>query len=102
MPEVREPGPVRVAVLSLLFNWPSTGGGNMHTAGLVEFLGRDGFEVRHFYAAYRPWGIGRDTRQDGGRRAEDGGKAETFGRGDGGVGDPRRTDDGRARTGSDD
>ena len=29
----------RVAVLSFLFNWPSTGGGNMHTAGLVDFLG---------------------------------------------------------------
>ena len=58
-PEAREPGPVRVAVLSLLFNWPSTGGGNMHTAGLVDFLGRDGFDVRHFYAQYEPWGIGR-------------------------------------------
>src|SRR5262249_48060408 len=31
--------PVRIAILSFLFNWPSTGGGNMHTAGLVEFLG---------------------------------------------------------------
>ncbi len=31
--------PIRVAVLSFLFNWPSTGGGNMHTAGLVDFLG---------------------------------------------------------------
>ncbi len=55
---------MRVAVLSLLFNWPSTGGGNMHTAGLVDFLGRDGFEVRHFYARYEPWGIGRVTRDD--------------------------------------
>jgi hypothetical protein len=53
------PGRVRVAVLSLLFNWPSTGGGNMHTAGLVEFLGRDGFDVRHFYASHPAWGIGR-------------------------------------------
>ena len=51
--------PVRVAVLSFLFNWPSTGGGNMHTAGLVEFLGRDGFEVRHFFARYPAWRIGR-------------------------------------------
>ena len=74
-----EAGPVRVAVLSLLFNWPSTGGGNMHTAGLVEFLGRDGFDVRHLYAQYEPWGIGRDTRQDGGRRTEGGGKTETVG-----------------------
>jgi glycosyltransferase involved in cell wall biosynthesis len=58
--EIRNPnGPVRVAVLSFLFNWPSTGGGNMHTAGLVEFLGRDGFEVRHFFARYPAWRIGR-------------------------------------------
>ena len=60
----REAGPVRVAVLSLLFNWPSTGGGNMHTAGLVEFLRRDGSDVRHFYAQYEPWGIGRVTGDD--------------------------------------
>jgi glycosyltransferase involved in cell wall biosynthesis len=51
--------PTRVAVISFLFNWPSTGGGNMHTAGLVEFLGRDGFDARHFYARYPAWGIGR-------------------------------------------
>jgi glycosyltransferase involved in cell wall biosynthesis len=51
--------PVRIAVLSFLFNWPSTGGGNMHTAGLVEFLGRAGYEVRHFYARFPAWGIGR-------------------------------------------
>ena len=36
----------------------------MHTAGLVDFLGRDGFDVRHFYAQYEPWGIGRVTRDD--------------------------------------
>ncbi len=71
-PGVREPGiddglalraytAPRVAVLSFLFNWPSTGGGNMHTAGLVDFLGRDGYEVRHFYARYPAWGIGRAT-----------------------------------------
>ena len=53
------PGRVRVAVVSLLFNWPSTGGGNMHTAGLVDFLGRDGYEVRHFFASYPAWAIGR-------------------------------------------
>jgi glycosyltransferase involved in cell wall biosynthesis len=50
---------VRVAVVSLLFNWPSTGGGNMHTAGLVDFLGRAGYDARHFYAGYAPWAIGR-------------------------------------------
>ncbi len=50
---------VRVAVLSFLFNWPSTGGGNMHTAGLVEFLKRAGYDMRHFFARYPAWGIGR-------------------------------------------
>jgi len=52
-------GPIKVAVLSFLFNWPSTGGGNMHTAGLVDFLAQAGYEVRHFYACYPDWGIGR-------------------------------------------
>jgi glycosyltransferase involved in cell wall biosynthesis len=58
---LRPPSSTRVAVLSLLFNWPSTGGGNMHTAGLVDFLGRAGYDVRHFYASYPAWGIGRVT-----------------------------------------
>jgi hypothetical protein len=58
-PAVNPPSCIRIAVISLLFNWPSTGGGNMHTAGLVDFLGRDGFEVRHFYARYPAGGIGR-------------------------------------------
>ncbi len=57
--------PVRIAVLSFLFNWPSTGGGNMHTAGLVDFLGRDGYDVRHFLRDYPAWGI----RTRHGRRA---------------------------------
>ena len=30
--------PIRVAILSLLFNWPSTGGGNHHTAEMARFL----------------------------------------------------------------
>jgi glycosyltransferase involved in cell wall biosynthesis len=51
----------RVAVLSLLFNWPSTGGGNVHTAELTRFLADAGYEVRHFYARYEPWGLGRVT-----------------------------------------
>ncbi len=107
------PSPTRVAVISFLFNWPSTGGGNMHTAGLVEFLGRDGYEVRHFYARYPAWGIGRvgdegyalgATREtcghaDGGdppgardpRRTGGEDERETSGQADGGVGDPRRT-----------
>src|SRR5205823_5486832 len=29
---------VKVAVVSLLYNWPSSGGGNIHTAELVRFL----------------------------------------------------------------
>ena len=89
---------MRVAVLSLLFNWPSTGGGNMHTAGLVEFLGRDGFDVRHFYAQHEPWGIGRvSNRTEGGPsrasgrwgpRAEESGDLRS---GDDGVGTRRTT-----------
>ena len=49
----------RVAILSFLFNWPSTGGGNVHTAELALFLFRAGYDVRHFYAQYAPWGIGQ-------------------------------------------
>jgi glycosyltransferase involved in cell wall biosynthesis len=48
----------KVAILSFLFNWPSQGGGIVHTAELAKFLGRGGYEVRHFYAKYAPWGIG--------------------------------------------
>ena len=29
--------PARVAILSFLFNWPSSGGGNVHTAELARF-----------------------------------------------------------------
>ncbi|MFI5461271.1 MAG: glycosyltransferase [Isosphaerales bacterium] len=52
---------IRVAILSFLFNWPSTGGGNMHTAGLAQFLARAGYGVKHYYARYPAWGIGRVT-----------------------------------------
>lgn len=55
------PRPVRVAVVSLLFNWPSTGGGNIHSAELPAFLARAGYDVRHFYARFDPWRIGRVT-----------------------------------------
>jgi glycosyltransferase involved in cell wall biosynthesis len=48
----------RIAILSFLFNWPTTGGGNIHTAELALFLGRAGYEVRHYYARYPAWGIG--------------------------------------------
>ena len=50
-----------VAILSLLFNWPSTGGGNHQTAELARFLGRPGYEVKHFFGQYPGWGIGRVT-----------------------------------------
>ena len=33
----------------------------MHTAGLACFLARAGYDVRHFYAHYPGWGIGRVT-----------------------------------------
>jgi glycosyltransferase involved in cell wall biosynthesis len=53
--------PIRVAILSFLFNWPSTGGGNHHTAEPAHFLARAGYEVKHFFAQYPSWGIGRVT-----------------------------------------
>ncbi len=42
----------RIAIVSLLFNWPSTGGGIVHTAELATFLSKAGYEVRHFYAVF--------------------------------------------------
>jgi glycosyltransferase involved in cell wall biosynthesis len=52
-------GRVRVAILSFLFNWPSTGGGNHHTAELAKFLAQAGYEVKHFFAQYPGWGMGK-------------------------------------------
>jgi glycosyltransferase involved in cell wall biosynthesis len=49
----------KVAVASFLFNWPSTGGGIVHTVELAQFLAKAGFEVRHFYAEFPEWGLGR-------------------------------------------
>jgi glycosyltransferase involved in cell wall biosynthesis len=51
-------GAIRVALLSFLFNWPSTGGGNVHSYELALFLARAGYDVRHFYVRYEPWQIG--------------------------------------------
>ncbi|MFQ5732188.1 MAG: hypothetical protein ACE5KM_09555, partial [Planctomycetaceae bacterium] len=48
----------KVAVLSFLFNWPSTGGGIVHTVELVRFLSEAGYDVRHIFAHYVPWQIG--------------------------------------------
>jgi hypothetical protein len=50
------PAPVRVAILSFLFNWPSTGGGIVHTVELARFLARAGYEVRHFHPRRLDWG----------------------------------------------
>ncbi|MEX2121002.1 MAG: glycosyltransferase [Pirellulales bacterium] len=50
--------PARVAIVSFLFNWPSTGGGIVHTAELARFLGLGGYEVRHFYGRNPARGIG--------------------------------------------
>src|SRR5262249_27581804 len=50
---------VKVAIVSFLFNWPTGGGGNIHTAELAAFLQRAGYVVRHFYPRYEPWDIGR-------------------------------------------
>jgi glycosyltransferase involved in cell wall biosynthesis len=51
-------GPGKVAIVSFLFNWPTSGGGNVHTAELARFLACSGCTVRHFYPRYAPWGIG--------------------------------------------
>ena len=53
-----EPIPLRIAIVSLLFNWPSTGGGIVHTAELAQFLSLDGYDVCHFFAVYEPWSVG--------------------------------------------
>jgi len=55
---VRNDNRTRVAIVSLLFNWPSTGGGIVHTAELATFLDRSGYCVQHFYAKYDPWQVG--------------------------------------------
>ncbi|MBX3436538.1 MAG: glycosyltransferase family 4 protein [Planctomycetaceae bacterium] len=53
----------RIAILSLLFNWPSTGGGTIHTKELADVLQADGYDVRHVYAVYEPWGVGHVAEQ---------------------------------------
>jgi glycosyltransferase involved in cell wall biosynthesis len=49
----------KIAIVSFLYNWPSTGGGNIHTTELVQFLERSGYEVQHFCVRYDPWQIGQ-------------------------------------------
>jgi glycosyltransferase involved in cell wall biosynthesis len=62
-PLAQPPAPPRVklAILSFLFNWPSTGGGIVHTVELALFLGRAGYDVRHFHVRFPPWKIGDVT-----------------------------------------
>ena len=50
---------IRVAIVSFLFNWPSTGGGIVHTVELAKFLTQAGFDVQHFYPVRHEWGIGK-------------------------------------------
>jgi glycosyltransferase involved in cell wall biosynthesis len=54
----QKPDAIRVAVVSFLFNWPSTGGGIVHTVELARFLAEAGYEVKHFFAQHLPWGVG--------------------------------------------
>lgn len=56
-----QPSETRVAIISLLFNWPSTGGGTVHTAETGKFLSRAGYDVRHIYAKYASWEVGNVT-----------------------------------------
>ncbi len=60
-PAVTSRSRVRVAILSLLFNWPSTGGGTVHTAEVARFLSEAAYEVRHIYAVFPEWGLGKVT-----------------------------------------
>jgi glycosyltransferase involved in cell wall biosynthesis len=48
----------RIAIVSLLFSWPSTGGGTVHTKELAQFLVQAGYDVHQFYASYLDWGVG--------------------------------------------
>jgi len=48
----------KVAILSFLFNWPSKGGGIVHTVELCDFLQRAGYQVQHIYVRYELEAIG--------------------------------------------
>jgi len=50
---------VRIAIVSLLFNWPSTGGGIIHTVELTRFLQAAGDEVELIHPVLPEWGIGQ-------------------------------------------
>lgn len=53
--------PKRIGIVSLLFNWPSTGGGTVHTAETARFLSRAGYDVRHWVIRYSGWSVGQVT-----------------------------------------
>ncbi len=53
-PSIADVRKARIAILSFLFNWPSTGGGIVHTYELIEFLRRVGFHLHHIFARLRP------------------------------------------------
>jgi glycosyltransferase involved in cell wall biosynthesis len=66
---VKPPAPVltnrthcKVALVSFLFNWPSTGGGIVHTVELAHFLRKAGYDVCLFYPRYEPWQMGEVTQ----------------------------------------
>jgi len=49
----------RIAIVSMLFNWPSTGGGIIHTVELTQFLQAAGDEVALIHPVLPEWGIGQ-------------------------------------------
>lgn len=51
----------RIAIISLLFNWPSTGGGTIHTAETARFLTRAGYDVQHLVLSQSEWSVGQIT-----------------------------------------
>ena len=42
----------RIVLLSFLFNWPSTGGGIVHTVELARFLSEAGYEIQLIHPVY--------------------------------------------------
>lgn len=55
---IGQPQPHRIAIVSFLFNWPTTGGGNIHSVELARFLSEAGYEVTLVCPRYRNWQIG--------------------------------------------
>lgn len=49
----------RISLVSFLFNWPSTGGGIVHTVELAKFLSQAGYEVQLVHPVLPEWGIGQ-------------------------------------------